>query len=125
MLTPPVDLSEAALLAALDRDWGMTVDEISYQPLGFGSHHWAASRGLQRWFITVDELDSKPCAGDESLDAAYLRLRAALATARALHDHGHSAPVAPILAREGAPVVRLATRFAVAVYPFVDGRGFD
>jgi len=125
MLTPPADLPEAALLAAVDREWGLTVDEIRYQPLGFGSHHWAATRGPQRWFVTVDELDTKQDAEGESLDAAYRRLRAALATARALQDHGHPYPVAPIAARDGAPVVRLGARFAVAVYPFVAGRGFD
>jgi Phosphotransferase enzyme family len=125
MLTPPADLPEAAILAALDRNWGLAVDAISYQPVGFGSHHWTATRGPQCWFVTVDELDTKQYAEAEPLDAPYERLCAALATARALHDRGHAYPVAPIPMRDGAPVVRLGARFAVAVYPFVAGRGFD
>lgn len=124
MLTPPADLPEAAVLAALDRDWGLAVDAITYEPVGFGSHHWAATRGLHCWFVTVDELDTKQYAVDEPLDAPYRRLRAALATARALHDGGHPYPVAPIPARDGAPVVRLGGQFAVAMYPFVAGRSF-
>lgn len=124
MLTPPADLPEAALVAALDRDWGIPVDALTYQPLGFGSHHFAATGGQERWFVTVDELDAKQYTQDEPLEAAYMRLRAALTAARALYDSGHSYPVVPLATRDGAPVARLGARFAVAVYPFIVGRSF-
>lgn len=124
MLTPPADLPEAALMTALERGWGLPVDALTYQPLGFGSHHWAATGGPERWFVTVDELDAKRYTQDEPLEVAYGRLRAALTAALALYDSGHDYAVAPLPTRDGAPVIRLGARFAVAVYPFVVGRSF-
>lgn len=109
MLSPPEDLSEQAVAAALGIDAGAMV----YRPVGFGSHHWSLGT---RWFITVDDLDTKLLAAGDSRDAAFDRLTAALGAARAL---GAGFVVAPV-----APPVRLG-RYAVALYPFVAGESFD
>lgn len=125
VLAPPADLPEAALVAALERGWGITVASIGYRPFGWGSHHWevAGQRG-SRWFVTADELETKRRAASDTLAAAFARLRASLATARALRDCGRSFVVAPVPAGDGEPLARLGDRFAVAVYPFIEGESF-
>jgi spectinomycin phosphotransferase/16S rRNA (guanine(1405)-N(7))-methyltransferase len=75
-----------------------------------------------RWFVTVDELEKKRVSGDESVADGFARLRASLRTAVALRNAGCEFVVAPQPARDGEPAVRVGERFAVAVYPFVDGR---
>ncbi len=96
-----------------------------YRPLGFGSHHWeVVDAGGRRWFVTVDELETKRHSTREPLSTAFNRLRAALTVAGDLRDCGRAFVVAPVPTLAGEPVARLAERFAVAVYPFVEGRGF-
>jgi spectinomycin phosphotransferase/16S rRNA (guanine(1405)-N(7))-methyltransferase len=123
--TPPDDLSEAVLASVLAREWGLACASMTYRPLGFGSHHWQiVDADGTRWFGTVDELETKRHSAGESLDTAFDRLRAALAAARALHDSGGTFALAPVPTRGGEPVVRMADRFGVALYPFVDGQSF-
>jgi aminoglycoside phosphotransferase (APT) family kinase protein len=126
VLTPPRDLSEDMLAAALARGWGVGVDSMSYRPLGFGSHHWevADTRG-ERWFLTVDELESKRGSRDEPPEQTFARLRASLRAARDLRDCGAAFAVAPVPARDGEPLLRLGQQFGVALYPFVTGQSFE
>jgi hypothetical protein len=114
------------LTSALARHWGVSVSEMSYLPVGFGSHHWEVvdSTGA-RWFVTADDLETKRRSADEPLDTAYERLRAALVTASRLRDGGRRFVVAPVHTGEGEPLARPADRFAVALYPLVDGRSFS
>lgn len=125
MLTPPAGLSESALATALAHRWDVAVASMGYQAVGFGSHHWKLidARGA-RWFVTVDELDSKRHWLREPEDAAFLRLRAALYTARDLRDSGCAFVVAPVLTLDGEPLVRTDGRCGVALYPFVEGESF-
>jgi spectinomycin phosphotransferase len=111
----------------LERVWGIRVAAMTYMPVGWGSHHWeVADRGRNRWFVTVDELEAKRFSASESLDHGFARLRASLLSAVELADAGCEFVVAPVptTGNDGEPVVRLGSRFAVAVYPFVDGRSF-
>jgi spectinomycin phosphotransferase/16S rRNA (guanine(1405)-N(7))-methyltransferase len=111
----------------LEGGWGMRVAAMTYRPVGWGSHHWEiADRGGNRWFVTVDELETKRVSASESLDDGFARLRASLLSAVELADAGREFVVAPVpaLGIDGDPVARLGSRFAVAVYPFVDGRSF-
>jgi hypothetical protein len=125
MLTPPDGLSEGMLTYALARDWGTGVASMAYQAVGFGSHHWEVTDATGgRWFVTVDELQSKQRSLDEPLAAAFARLRASLCAARDLRDCGAAFVVAPVPTRDGEPLVRLDDRLTVAVYPFVDGQSF-
>lgn len=129
MLTAPGDLDERALGALLGRVWGIGVTGMTYRPVGWGSHHWEVTGGDRRWFVTVDELEKKRVTGRESLDGGFARLRASLRSAVELARAERDFVVAPVMARgpvvAGEPVVRLGERFAVAVYPFVEGRSFD
>lgn len=126
VLTPPKGLSDDALARVLSDGWDLIVASIEYRAVGFGSHHWeVAGTDGRRWFVTVDELDLKRQAVRESEDDAFGRLRAALATARALRDSGATFVVAPISTRAGEPLVRTARRFGVALYPCVDGQSYS
>ncbi len=126
MLSPPDGLSQKALAAELARGWGLSAATLAYSAVGFGSHHWeAVDTGGTRWFVTVDELSSKQLTIDEPLERAFGRLRASLAVAQDLSDSGLAFVVAPVKISAGAPLTLLSGRFAVAVYPFVDGQSFS
>ncbi len=56
--------------------------------------------------------------------AAVHRLEAALNTAKSLRDSGCGFVVAPVLTHDGAPLVQTDARFAVTLYPYVDGESF-
>lgn len=127
MLTPPPDLDEGALACVLEQAWGLRAAAMTYRPVGWGSHHWEVTdRGGCRWFATVDELETKRFSASESLDDGFARLRASLRSAVELARAGRDFAVAPMVGvdTDGDPVARLGSRFAVAVYPFVDGRSF-
>jgi spectinomycin phosphotransferase/16S rRNA (guanine(1405)-N(7))-methyltransferase len=123
MLTRPGDLSDAELLSSLAEGWDLNVASLEYRAVGFGSHHWCATdTGGHRWFLTVDDLDAKRISAEEPLETAFERLQGALATARALRDAGAAFVVSPIPARDGPVVRRISTRYALALYPHIDGR---
>jgi hypothetical protein len=126
MHTPPADLPEPALRAALEVGWSLRAATLVYRPVGFGSHHWELTDTAGgRRFVTVDDLRSRRVTVGEPLSAGYDRLRAALAAAQALRAAGRDFVVAPLPSRDGEPLARLADAFAVAVYPFVAGESFD
>jgi hypothetical protein len=125
VLTPPDGLSEGMLTSALARGWDADVSSMAYRAVGFGSHHWeAVDAAGARWFVTVDELETKQRSLDEPLAVTFGRLRASLSAARDLRDTGAAFVVAPVPARDGEPLVRLTDRLTVALYPFVDGQSF-
>ncbi|MFI6759838.1 phosphotransferase family protein [Micromonospora sp. NPDC050417] len=125
MLTPPGDISEDVLVAALHRAWGLTVASLTYRPVGWGSHHWeVVDTGGGRWFLSLDELEIKRHSRTESLDGAFGRLRAALDAARALRQQGTSIVVAPVSTSDNESLTRLSERFSLALYPHVDGESF-
>ena len=76
---------------------------------------------LFRSFVTVDELENKRVSAAETVGDGFARLRASLLSAVALRDAGCAFVVAPVPGDGGEPAVRFGGRFAVAVYPFVDG----
>jgi len=126
VLNPPDGLRTDMLAAALSAGWGLDVTSAEYLALGFGSHHWAiATVGGGRWFVTADELPVKRRSLAEPLDVVFGRLGASLATAIDLSDLGMAFVVAPVSTMAGEPLVRLTSRFAVALYPFLCGQSFE
>ena len=121
MFTRPVDLSDAQLADVLHASWGLHVDALEYAAVGFGSHHWLATSADERWFVTVDDLEMKKRAQAEPVGAVAARLSAALDTAWALQQAGLEFVVAPTRTTRQAIVDVVDQRFAVAVYPFVEG----
>lgn len=122
MFTRPDDLSDEAVASALRSLWGIEIDDISYSAVGFGSHHWTAVAQGITWFLTVDDLEARRRSADETRADAVHRLTAALSTARSLNEGGRSYVVAPVPSSRGATVERLGERYALAVYPYVDGQ---
>lgn len=116
----PDGISEPGLAAALREHWGFTVADLSYAPVGFGGYHWLAAGGSgERWFVTVSDLDAYRWL---SADAAFGDLQATMGAATALAaDAGLDFVVAPIPAVSGGTVIRLHPRYAVSVFPVVDG----
>lgn len=126
MLVPPAGLPEATLLPALERCWGIRATSVQYRPVGWGSHHWEVSgEAGSRWFVTADELENKRLSQAEPLTGGFRRLRAALSAATDLKELGRTFVVAPVPARDGEPLARVSSQFAVAVYPFVEGQSFE
>jgi hypothetical protein len=125
VLSPPDDLTESTLAAALTREWGVAVSALAYQRVGFGSHHWSATDPTGRnWFVTVDDLETRRRSRADPLDQAHRRLGAALDAARALWDAGAKFVVAPVPTAGGATVSRVSARYTAAIYPYVEGESY-
>lgn len=121
MLTRPDDLADSSLMDLLSDGWCISVSSVEYMPVGFGSHHWAVSGGDRRWFVTVDDLDAKRRRADEPRTPIHARLHAALATALTVAERGLSFVVAPVPTNDSGVLRRLDDRYAVAVYPYIEG----
>lgn len=119
---PPETFNDRALLFALAAHWDLRADSVRYVPKGVGSYHWvAAVRGHPGYFVTVDDLDTKPWISDQ-LQAAFAGLQVAYETARVLENQaGLSWVVGPLQAIDGSVIVRLSDQYAVTVFPFVEG----
>jgi spectinomycin phosphotransferase len=108
----PVDIRDSDVAAALARQWALTVQDMSYLPVGFGGYHWlAVDQTGSRWFVTVSDL-AAPWVPD--LPAA-MQTAAWLATAAGLEF-----VVAPVPTRAGQVVGSLDSRHALTLFPFVD-----
>jgi spectinomycin phosphotransferase len=121
VFTRPDDLSDAQLIDVLGTSWGLRVDDLEYQAVGFGSHHWRATANGERWFVTVDDLEVKRRHDGEPLDVPLQRLSASLGTAWSLRQAGMDFVVAPVRTTAGAMVEAVGSRFAVALYPYIEG----
>jgi spectinomycin phosphotransferase/16S rRNA (guanine(1405)-N(7))-methyltransferase len=123
VLSPPAAVTSDALASVLDRGWGLKVASVAYRPVGCGSHHWeTGDADGGRWWATVDDLVTKPVAPPTT---AFDRLRASLSAARSLREHGRDFVVAPLTASDGQCLLRVDERYAVALYPYVDGQRFS
>jgi len=73
-------------------------------------------------FVTADDLDTKDWLGDDR-DTIAQGLIGALDTARRLrHDAHLGFVVAPLAAGDGRPTVRFGDRYAISVYPWLEGK---
>jgi len=53
----PADKRDSDVAAGLARQWPLTVQDLSYLPVGFGEYHWLAVEPTgSRWFVTVSYL---------------------------------------------------------------------
>jgi spectinomycin phosphotransferase len=108
----PVDISDSDVAAALDRQWALTAQDMSYLPVGFGGYHWrAVDQTGSRWFVTVSDLAS-PWVPDLS---AAMRTAAWLATQARL-----GFVVAPVPTRAGQVVGSVDSRHALTLFPYLD-----
>ena len=108
----PADISDSDVAAALACEWALTVQELSYLPVGFGGYHWLAiDQTGSRWFATVSDL-AAPWVPD--LQAA-MQTAAWLATEAALEF-----VVAPVPTTAGQVLGSLDSQHALTVFPHLD-----
>ena len=107
-----MEISDSDVAAALARQWALTVQDLSYLPVGFGGYHWlAVDQTGSRWFVTVSDLAS-PWVPD---------LRAAMQTAAWLATQARLGfVVAPAPTRAGQVVGSLDSRHALMLFPYLD-----
>jgi spectinomycin phosphotransferase len=109
----PVDIRDSDVAAALARQWALTVQDMSYLPVGFGGYHWlAADQTGSRWFVTVSDLASPwvPDLPGAMQTAAWLATQAGLRFV-----------VAPVPTRAGQVVGSVDSRHALTLFPYLDG----
>jgi spectinomycin phosphotransferase len=104
---PPADLADSTVVACLNADYGRAISELTFLPLGHDSSAWV--------YLA------------QGVDAAYfVKVRiaivneAGLMVPRHLAERGVGGVVAPLAARDGR-LSATAGRYAVIVYPFVNG----
>ena len=108
---------------ALSDGWGFRPASLSYQAVGFGSHHWlAADSGGLKLFVTVDDLSDKLRDAADTASAVFGRLEQALESALSLRrDAGLDFVVAPLPATGGQVLCRLTSRYSLVVHPYLAG----
>lgn len=121
MLTRPAHLTDADIQRALSEGWAFQASDVEYAAVGYGSHHWYATTGTVRWFVTVDDLDARRCGLTDTRREAGDRLQAALTAACALRSAGLEFAVAPTLTVLGDVTHPVGDRYVVAVYPHIEG----
>jgi spectinomycin phosphotransferase len=89
--------------------------------VGAGSYHWVVADGRGgRCFVTLDDLDTKPWLGD-TRDEAFAGLQRAFDVTLRLRECGLEFVCAPTRSLGAESVCRMDDRYAIALYPFVEG----
>jgi spectinomycin phosphotransferase len=115
----PANIRDCDVAAALARQWALTVQDLSYLPVGFGGYHWlAVDQTGSRWFVTVSDLAARWVP---DLPAA-MRTAAWLAS-----EAGLTFVVAPVPTSAGQVVGSLDSRHALTLFPYLDAvaNGFE
>jgi spectinomycin phosphotransferase len=114
-------VSEDVIRAAIRHYWSLSVDELIYIPQGGGAYHWTVSTSHdQRWFVTCDDLDTKPWLGG-GRDAVFAGLVSSYQTAIDLGASGSEFVVAPIVTLTGDAAARIDDRHSLSIFPYVEG----
>jgi spectinomycin phosphotransferase len=104
----PHDLDPAAVAEAVRDGWRIEANDLTHQPVGFGTHHYATDD----WFINVDDLSRKD----------WVDLGRSLGAAVALHEGGLEFVHAPRRRPDGGWLAGIAEgRYAVSVYDRIHG----
>ena len=105
----------------LSEGWGFHAAQLSYQAVGFGSHHWlAVDSAGRKLFLTVDDLTEKLRGDADTTSAVFGRLGLAFECALSLRrDAGLDFVVAPLPAIGGRVLRRLTGRYSLVVHPYL------
>jgi spectinomycin phosphotransferase len=118
----PEEFDAGALPGLLADGWGFDAETADYAAVGAGSYHWLVrDRTGTPGFVTVDDLDRKSWLGD-TRERVFDGLERAFDTALALRQSGLDFVVAPTPTRRLETVRRVDPRYAIALFPFVDGK---
>jgi spectinomycin phosphotransferase/16S rRNA (guanine(1405)-N(7))-methyltransferase len=122
MFTRPPELSDIAIKASLADHWSFAANDLAYEPVGFGAHHWrAVAAAGDACFVTVHDLTAKRRDDAEPEDEVFRRLTASFTAAVDLQRAGLSFVLAPVPGADGRVVDRLDDRFSLAVHPYLHG----
>jgi hypothetical protein len=121
VFTRPDDLSEGQIRAELAASWNFAAEELSYLPVGFGSHHWLATDAVgRRLFLIVHDLPQMLHSRLDMAEAAFGRLERAFECALSLRrDANLDFVIAPIPTVSGTVVRRLSRRYSLAACPYL------
>jgi spectinomycin phosphotransferase len=112
---------EETLVRTVEAVWRLDISAFRYFPHGAGAYHWTAeATDGTRWFVTCDDLDTKPWLG-ERRDIVFDRLRAAYETAADLRAGGSAFVAGAVRAPTGEVAARLDDRHSVSVFEHLDG----
>lgn len=101
------------LLAPALLRYSIEAVRIDYAPVGFGDHHWTVlDTAGRRWFATVTDLTDEP--------HAQAGLGVAMEVATELAERLPFV-VAPVRTADDDVLVALTGRWALTVFPFLDG----
>lgn len=119
MRVPPPGFGRDDVATALRSAWEMEATDVRYLPVGFGSHHYLASRGNDDpVFVTVDFLDPTDPGRQREL------LCRAFATALALSRlPAGTDVVAPIPTRDGRAAADVTGPAVLTVFPHIPDAG--
>ncbi len=126
MFAEPDDIDRAHLSAFVSSKWGLRLDNLTYEPVGFGTHHYKGTDADgNRWFVNVDELD--PFEPTSTTDDEFGWLDRRLRTAVALKQSGLDFVHAPSTKPDGSVLERYDEDddYAVSLYAHVDGLSAD
>ena len=113
---PPETISEV-----IGDKWGLRVDDLRYLPVGAGAYHWSATTSdRQHYFVTCDDLDTKPWLGSDR-DSVFDGLLAAYTTASHLRTKGLAFVVAPMVNGLGAVAQRIDDCHSLSVFEHLEG----
>jgi spectinomycin phosphotransferase len=114
-------VEERVIRDAIVDGWGLRIDDFRYLPEGGGAYHWIAlTDDACRWFVTCDDLQTKPWLGSDR-DAVFEGLLAAYGAAMDLRSAGLAFVAAPIATESGAPAKRVDERHSVSVLRYIVG----
>jgi spectinomycin phosphotransferase len=113
-------VTEKAIREVVADGWGVRIGELRYLPEGGGAYHWIAADNIRRWFVTCDDLDTKPWFGSDR-ESVFAGLLTAYGTAMDLRSAGLAFVAAPVAALSGAPAERVDECHSVSLFEYVDG----
>src|SRR4051794_10376964 len=121
MRSRPQHVDEQAIMGAAAEGWGLRLRGLEYVPEGGGAYHWSArTADGRRWFVTCDDLDTKPWFGADRESVCHGLLRA-YGAAMALRADGMAFVAAPVPTAAGAPAIRIDERHTLAMFEHVPG----
>ncbi|HZM84128.1 MAG TPA: aminoglycoside phosphotransferase family protein [Candidatus Limnocylindrales bacterium] len=106
----PPGFDRTLLATTLKRGWGIAAGQLTYVPVGFGTHHYRAG---DRWWVNVDAT-RRPGKLDKAL-------RAVVALAEAGLEFVH----APRPLSNGGCVAALPGSYAVSVFEVIEGQSYE
>jgi spectinomycin phosphotransferase len=116
----PDRIDQDELVRMLRAGWGLEVTRLTYEPVGFGTHHYRAlSPDGAAWFVNVDELAAKTALGSTGPQVIE-GLERSLGTACALGEAGLTFVHGPRRRTDGQAVSPMGD-FAVSVYDLLFG----